>query len=143
MSGALLVPQFAALGALLAVALGRLVAQLFLFVLARIWARRPYPWLFIVKLLLALIPPVAVTIFAQPAAFVTELVSSLDWIPAGYQPIIGTGVLLVANLAIFTLILVVCLRIIRPLDAEDATLLTQTPPQLRRALLPFAAIPRP
>ena len=141
-SGALLVPQFAALGALLAVGLGRLVAQVFLLVLARVWVKRAYPWLFNVKLLLALIPPVAVTIFAQPTAFVTGLVSSLEWIPAEYRPIIGVGLLLVVNLLIFTLIALVCLRIIRPLDVEDAALLNQTPLWLRRALLPFAALSR-
>ena len=141
-AGALLVPQFAALGALLAVALGRLVAQIFLLVLARVWVRRAYPWLFNIKLLLALIPPVAVTVFAQPSAFVTSLIASIGWIPADYRAIVSVGALLVANLAIFALIFVVCLRIIRPLDAEDAALLNQTPPWLRRALLPFAALRR-
>ena len=141
-AGALLVPQLAALGALLAVALGRLVAQIFLLVLARVWVRRAYPWLFNVKLLLALIPPVAVTVFAQPSAVVTSLIASIDWIPADYRAIVGVGALLVVNLVVFTLIFVVCLRIIRPLDAEDAALLNQTPPWLRRALLPFAALRR-
>ena len=141
-AGALLVPQLAALGALLAVALGRLVAQIFLLVLARVWVRRAYPWLFNVKLLLALIPPVAVTVFAQPSAFITSLIASIDWIPADYRAIVGVGALLVVNLVVFTLIFVVCLRIIRPLDAEDAALLNQTPPWLRRALLPFAALRR-
>ena len=141
-AGALLVPEFAALGALLAVALGRLVAQIFLLVLARVWVRRAYPWLFNVKLLLALIPPVAVTVFAQPSAFVTSLIASIDWIPADYRAIVGVGALLVVNLVIFTLIFMVCLRIIRPLDAEDAALLNQTPPWLRRALLPFATLRR-
>lgn len=141
-SGALLVPQFAALGALLAVGLGRFVAQVFLLVLARVWVKRAYPWLFNVKLLLALVPPVAVTIFAQPAGLVTSLVASLPLIPADYRYIVGVGALLVVNLLIFTLISLVCLRIIRPLDAEDAALLNQTPPWLRRALLPFAALPR-
>lgn len=140
-SGALLVPQFAALGALLAVGLGRFVAQVFLLALARVWVKRAYPWLFIVKLLLALIPPVAVTIFAQPVGLVTSLVSSAPLIPTDYQYIVGVGALLVVNLVIFTLIALICLRIIRPLDAEDATLLNQTPPWLRRALLPFAALP--
>ena len=141
-AGALLVPEFAALGALLAVALGRLVAQIFLLVLARVWVRRAYPWLFNVKLLLALIPPVAVTVFAQPSAFITSLIASIDWIPVDYRAIVGVGALLVVNLVVFTLIFVVCLRIIRPLDAEDAALLNQTPPWLRRALLPFATLRR-
>ncbi|HET9981196.1 MAG TPA: polysaccharide biosynthesis C-terminal domain-containing protein, partial [Ktedonobacterales bacterium] len=141
-AGALLVPQFAALGALLAVGLGRLVAQVFLLVLARVWVKRAYPWLFIVKLLLALVPPVVVTIFAQPTGLVTSLVSSLPLIPTDYYYIVGVGALLVVNLVIFALIALVSLRIFRPLDAEDATLLNQTPPWLRRALLPFASLPR-
>ena len=142
-SGALLVPQFAALGALLAVGLGRLVAQVFLLILARAWVKRAYPWLFIVKLLAALVPPVLVTIFAQPVAFITSLVAVLTWIPTNLRPLIDIGALLGVNLAIFAVILVVCLRIIRPLDAEDAALLNQTPPWLRRALLPFAALTSP
>ncbi len=43
-AGALLVPQFAAFGALLAVGIGRLAAQIFLLILARIWVRRPIHW---------------------------------------------------------------------------------------------------
>lgn len=137
--GIWLVPQFGALGALLAVGIGRLVAQIFLLVLARVWVRRPYPMAFIVKLLLALVIPVVVTIFFQPISFVASLMASMDWIPTIAQPVIQQGLLLALNLIIFTVILLICLWIIRPLDAEDAMLLNQVPRWLRRALLPFAS----
>jgi hypothetical protein len=137
--GIWLVPQFGALGALLAVGIGRLVAQIFLLVLARVWVRRPYPMAFIVKLLLALAIPVIVTIFFQPITFVASLMAAMSWIPAIAQPVIKQGLLLALNLIIFTVILLICLWIIRPLDAEDAMLLDQVPRWLRRALLPFAS----
>src|SRR5262249_45689876 len=117
LAGVWLVPQFAALGALLAVGVGRLAAQIFLLVLARIWVRRSYPLGFIIKLLLGLVIPVMVTIFLQPTSLASSLVAALGWIPAVVRPIIEQGVLLTVNLAIFTAILLVCLRVIRPLDA--------------------------
>ncbi len=138
-SGALLVPRFAALGALLAVGIGRLVAQVFLLVLARHWVRRPYPVAFIAKLLLALVVPVVVTIFLQPVAVVSALVSSGGWLPKDYRPVVELGVLLIVNLAIFAILFLVGLRIIRPLDSDDVGLLEQVPQWLRTALLPFAA----
>jgi hypothetical protein len=66
------------------------------------------------------------------------LMAAMAWIPTIAQPVIQQGLLLALNLIIFTVILLICLRIIRPLDAEDATLLNQVPRWLRRALLPFA-----
>jgi O-antigen/teichoic acid export membrane protein len=138
LTGIWLVPEFGALGALLAVGIGRLIAQIFLLVLARIWVHRPYPVAFIVKLLLALAIPVIVTIFFQPTAFVASLMTAMDWIPTIVRPVIHQGVLLTVNLAIFTVILLICLRIARPLDTEDVMLLNQVPRWLRRALLPFA-----
>ncbi len=139
LAGIWLVPQFGALGALLAVGIGRLVAQIFLLILARVWVRRPYPIAFIAKLLLALALPVVVTVFFQPIAFVASLMAAMDWIPAIARTVIQQGLLLTFNLIIFTVILLICLIIIRPLDAEDATLLNQVPRWLRRALLPFAS----
>jgi hypothetical protein len=65
--------------------------------------------------------------------------AAMDWIPAIAQPVIQQGLLLALNLIIFTAILLICLWIIRPLDAEDAMLLNQVPRWLRRALLPFAS----
>lgn len=138
-SGALLVPRFAALGALLAVGIGRLVAQIFLLVLARIWVRRPYPVAFIAKLLLALVVPVVVTIFLQPVAVASALVSAGSWLPKDYRPVAELSVLLIINLAIFAILFLLGLRIIRPLDSDDVGLLKQVPRWLRTALLPFAA----
>ncbi|HEU5348529.1 MAG TPA: hypothetical protein VFU63_07930 [Ktedonobacterales bacterium] len=137
-TGVFLVPEFAALGALLAIGIGRLVAQIFLLVLARIWVRRPYPLAFVIKLLLALVVPIAVTIFWQPTSFVASFVATIDWIAADHRPIIGEGLLLTINLVIFAVIFLLCLLIIRPLDSEDITLLNQVPRWLRRTLLPFA-----
>lgn len=137
-TGAVLVPQFAALGALLAVGIGRLVAQIFLLVLARILVQRPYPLAFIVKLLLALAVPTVVTILWQPAALAATIVQAVNWFP-DIRQLIEQGLLLGMNLIIFTALFVVCLRIIRPLDAEDLILLKQVPPWLRRALQPFAS----
>ncbi len=137
--GALLVPQFAAFGALLAVGIGRLAAQIFLLILARIWVRRPYPLAFVVKLLLALAAPVVVTIFWQPVSLVSSLVAAMDWIPLDFRTIVADTLLLSVNLLIFAVIFLLCLRIIRPLDAEDITLLNQVPERLRRILLPFAS----
>jgi O-antigen/teichoic acid export membrane protein len=138
-AGALLVPQFAAFGALLAVGIGRLAAQIFLLILARIWVRRPYPLAFVVKLLLALAAPVVVTIFVQPVSQVSSLVAAIDWIPLDLRTIVADTLLLSVNLLIFAAIFLLCLRIIRPLDAEDITLLDQVPERLRRILLPFAS----
>lgn len=137
-SGALLVPRFAALGALLAVGIGRLVAQVFLLALARMWVRRPYPVAFTAKLLLALVVPVVVTIFLQPVAIASALVSSGGWLPSDYRPVAELSVLLIINLAIFAILFLLGLRIIRPLDSDDVGLLEQVPRWLRAALLPFA-----
>jgi O-antigen/teichoic acid export membrane protein len=137
-SGALLVPRFAALGALLAVGIGRLVAQIFLLVLARIWVRRPYPVAFIAKLLLALVVPVVVTIFLQPVTVASALVSAGGWLSTDYRSVAELSVLLVINLTIFAILFLLGLRIIHPLDSDDVRLLEQVPRWLRSALLPFA-----
>lgn len=115
------VPLGAALGALVAVGLGRLVAQIFLLVLARIWIQRAYPVAFIVKLLLTLVPPVGVTLLWRPTSFVA----------------------LVAAGAIFLAVFLFCGWLVRPLDAEDAALLAQVPAWLRAGLAPFIARARP
>lgn len=115
------VPLGAALGTLLAVGIGRLVAQIMLLVLARIWVRRAYPVAFIGKLLLTLVLPVLVTTLWRPTSFV----------------------LLVVAGALFLLIFLACGWVVRPLDADDAALLTQVPAWLRAALAPFVAKTRP
>jgi hypothetical protein len=94
--------------------------------------------LFVFKLLLSLAVPVAVTIFFQPVSLAHTL-ASFDWIAIDIRPIVEESLLLVLNLAIFAVIALVCLRIIRPLDADDIALLNQVPRWLRTALLPFAS----
>jgi O-antigen/teichoic acid export membrane protein len=142
-TGAVLIPHFFALGAalaaLIAVGIGRLAAQIFLFVLARIWVRRPYPVVFTVKLLLALAPAAVVTALWQPTALVAAVAPALRWLPAAVSSVVQQGLLLTLDGVIFMVIFLIGLRLIRPLDSEDATLLTQVPRWLRSALMPFVA----
>ena len=78
------------------------------------------------------------TIFWQPVSLVSSLVAAMGWIPLDFRTIVADTLLLSVNLLIFAVIFLLCLRIIRPLDAEDITLLNQVPERLRRMLLPFA-----
>lgn len=130
--GAVLVPRYFALGALLAVGIGRLAAQVLLLALARVWVRRPYPVTFAAKLLLALVPPALVTTLWQLSTAVTSA-------PASLRSTAVQGLALAVEGAIFLAIFLACLRVVRPLDAEDAALLSQVPPWLRTALTPFVA----
>jgi O-antigen/teichoic acid export membrane protein len=142
LTGALLVPRYFALGALVAVGVGRLAAQIFLLVLARHWVRRAYPVLFSAKLLLALVVPVLVTTLWQPTVLAERAFSHLRWLPGASSLILEQGLsLALAGLLFFALALI-CLLIIRPLEAEDASLLTRAPSWLRNALLPFVTRPR-
>jgi O-antigen/teichoic acid export membrane protein len=138
-TGAVLVPHYAALGALIAVGVGRLAAQIFLFVLARIWVRRPYPVAFTVKLLLTLALPMLVTAVWQPTGLVTAVAPLLRWLPATISSVAQQGLLLTLDVVIFVAIFLIGLRLIRPLDSEDAALLAQVPRWLRLALMPFVA----
>ncbi|HEV2460095.1 MAG TPA: hypothetical protein VGS80_17190, partial [Ktedonobacterales bacterium] len=52
--------------------------------------------------------------------------------------VVAQGLLLVVEVLIFFAIFLVCMRLVRPLDAEDVALLNQVPRWLRKALLPFA-----
>jgi O-antigen/teichoic acid export membrane protein len=133
LAGAFLVPRYFALGALLAVGIGRLVAQVLLFVLARIWVRRPYPVAFSAKFLLSLALPALVTAVWQPS----QLFTQLRWLPATLSGVIQQGLTLTVECVIFLVIFLICLRVIRPLDSEDAMLLSGVPNWLQRALLPF------
>ncbi|HEX6797829.1 MAG TPA: hypothetical protein VF116_08975 [Ktedonobacterales bacterium] len=137
LTGAVLVPRYFALGALLAVGIGRLVAEVFLLVLARHWMRRPYPVAFIARLLLALIPAAAVTLLWQPEAAIAGAVAQLAWIPDAVRTVVAQGTALTVEVLIFFAIFLACLAIVRPLDAEDAMLLAQVPRWLRRLLAPF------
>ena len=136
-TGAVLVPRYFALGALLAVGIGRLAAQVFLFVLARISVHRPYPVAFSAKLLLALVLPAAATVIWQPAPLVAGVISRLRWLPAASNLVVQQGLVLAIQTVVFLLIFLVCLRVIRPLDAEDAALLDRVPQWLRRILMPL------
>src|SRR5262249_10926870 len=112
LAGALLVTRYFALGALVAVGVGRLVAQGFLLALARSWVRRAYPIAFSIKLLGALVVPLAVTVLWDPAAAVAAAVAAPRWLPAGSTVPIQQAFSLAAAGAIFALIFLVCLRVI-------------------------------
>ncbi len=113
----LLIPRFGAAGALLAVGLAQLAAELFLLALARRALARPYPVSFMLRVLAALMPPLVVTIFWRPSTFL--------------------GLALAG--AAYALIFAVCLRVIRPLDSEDEGLLREVSAPLRAVLQPFVA----
>jgi len=138
-AGAVLVPRYFALGALLAVGIGRLAAQIFLFILARIWVRRAYPVAFTAKLLLTLAPPTLLTALWQPTALVSALGAELRWLPSSISTAAQQGLLLALDVMIFMVIFVIGLRLVRPLDSEDAELLSQVPRWLRWTLMPFVA----
>ena len=138
-TGAVLVPHYTALGALIAVGVGRLAAQIFLFVLARIWVRRPYPVAFTAKLLLTLALPALVTALWQPAQLVSALAAELRWLPTAISAVVQQGLLLTLDGVIFMVIFLIGLRLVRPLDSEDAVLLAQVPRWLRSVLMPLVA----
>lgn len=104
-----LIPLYHALGALLAVGLARLAAAIFLFVIARIAVRRAYPWAFTLKILAGMIPAVTFAV---------------AWRPDKFTLLVGAG-------AVYTLIFLACMWLIRPLDAEDAGLLAQVATPMR------------
>lgn len=112
-----LIPRYYALGALLAIGFARLAAAILLFIVARIFVRRAYPWAFTLKILAGMIPPVAFAVAWRPES------------PA----------LLVAAGAVYFAIFIGCMRLIRPLDAEDGALLTQVAAPLRAFLSIFLA----
>jgi O-antigen/teichoic acid export membrane protein len=138
LTGIFLIPRYFALGALLAVGIGRLVAQVMLFVLARAWVHRTYPVAFGAKLLVSLVPPVVVTSIWQPDRFIAQLVAHLGWLPTDVSGVVQQGLTLAVQCIVFLLIFVVCLRLIRPLDSEDAALLADVPTWLQKVLMPFA-----
>ncbi len=138
LTGAVLVPRFYALGALLAVGIGRLAAEVFLLVLARRGVARPYPFAFIGRLLPALVPAVVFTLLWQPEAAIAGFVARLTWVPQALRTVGAQGATLAVEAVVFFAIFLICLRLVRPLDHDDATLLAQVPRWLRRVLLPFA-----
>ncbi|HEY7779372.1 MAG TPA: hypothetical protein VIC85_04085 [Ktedonobacterales bacterium] len=110
-----LIPRYGVLGGLIAVGFSQIIANAFMLVLACRFVASRYPIGFVGKMLVALTPGVALT---------------LAWRPASPLPLVLAGL---AYGAIF----LVCLRLIRPLDAEDGVLLTQVPTWLRTILRPF------
>jgi O-antigen/teichoic acid export membrane protein len=116
-----LIPRYGVGGALASVALAQLAAAAFLLALAMRAVQGPYPVGFILKILAALVLPFAFSALWRPSSLVSLVFAGL-----GYA-------------AIF----LVCLRLIRPLDAEDGVLLTQVATPLRVILQPFVAPARP
>lgn len=114
---AFLIPRYGVAGALVSVALAQLAASAFLLALAWRAVRTPFPITFVLKMLAALVVPVAFSAVWRPASLPGLVVSGI-----GYAAI-----------------LVACLRLIRPLDAEDRTLVNQVAAPLRALLLPFVA----
>jgi len=113
----LLIPPFGVAGALAAVGLAQLFSELALLVLAWRALRRPYVFGFMARVLLAMTPALLFAALWRPDSLVGLFFSGL-----GYA-------------AIF----LVCLRVARPLDAEDRLLLDAVARPLRAALLPFVA----
>jgi O-antigen/teichoic acid export membrane protein len=116
----LLIPLFGVAGALLAVGLAQVGAELAQLLAARAVLARAYPIGFLLKVLLALAPGLAFATLWRPSSLLGLTLS-------------GVG---------YTAIFLLCLRIVRPLDAEDTALLQHVPPRLRALLLPFTASPR-
>lgn len=114
---ALLIPSYGAAGALLAVGLAQLSAELFMLMLARRALARPYPLPFMLRVLIALLPALVLTTLWRPASLAGLILSG-----AGYA-----------------LLFLGCLRLMRPLDLEDKALLQYVATPLRIMLLPFVA----
>jgi hypothetical protein len=81
--------------------------------------------------------PVLVTALWQPNQFVSQLVSHLQWLPAAFSEVVQQGLTLTVEGVIFLVIFLICLRVVRPLDSEDATLLAEVPTWLQKVLLPL------
>lgn len=113
----LLIPHYGAAGALLAVGLAQLSAELFMLALARRALARSYPLPFMFRVLIALLPALIVTTLWRPASLAGLVISG-----AGYA-----------------LLFLICLRRMRPLDLEDKALLQHVATPLRIMLLPFVA----
>ena len=141
-AGALLVPHYFALGALVAVGIGRLAAQFFLLALARAWVRRSYPVAFSGKLLGSLVLPLIVTMLWDPAGLIAKTLSHVRWLSGAAILPAQHALALTVKGAVFLALFLACLRVVRPLEAEDAALLAQVPSWLRSVLLPFATAPR-
>jgi O-antigen/teichoic acid export membrane protein len=110
-----LIPLYGVAGCLLAVGIAQMAAEMIQFAIARYRLRRPFPVAFMLRILLALAP---------------GLIFSYLWRPTGWVGLISAG-------AIFALLFIATLRLLRPFDAEDGELLKNTHPVLQRLLGPF------
>lgn len=117
----LLIPRYGIAGGLISVALSQLGAAIFLLALTSRAVGGAYPFGFILKILGALVLPLAFGFLWRPHSLPLLVVAGL-----GYGAI-----------------LLVSLRLIRPLDAEDRSLLNRVAAPLRAILLLFAAPERP
>jgi O-antigen/teichoic acid export membrane protein len=112
-----LIPNYGIDGALISVAVAQFGASAFLLVMAWRAIRGSYPFAFMGKLLLGLAVPTAASALWRPTS-----------LPQLALEGVGFGVLLLA-----------CLRLIRPLDAEDGVLVQRLARPLRIVLLPFVS----
>src|SRR5205814_1708127 len=110
-----LIPRYGVAGCLLAVGIAQMTAEMIQFVVARYRLQRPFPFGFMLRILLAL----------APGLIVTSL-----WRPTSWVGLISAG-------AIFALLFIAMLRLLRPFDAEDGVLLKNTSAILQRLLGPF------
>ncbi len=116
---ALLIPRFGVAGALVAVGLAQLAAEVAELALARLWVARPFPLSFVLRVALALAPALALALLWRPTSLAGLLLAGL----------------------IYSLIFLVALRLARPLDTEDAALLQHVPGPLPRILSTLFAAP--
>jgi O-antigen/teichoic acid export membrane protein len=112
-----LIPRFGTAGALVAVGVAQVIAEVFQLVLVRRLVARRYPFGFVWRLLLAMILPVGVTLLWQPVGLIGLML-------AGF---------------IYAALFIACLWLIKPLDAEDGDMLRQLSRPLRLLLQPFVA----
>jgi O-antigen/teichoic acid export membrane protein len=113
----LLIPGHGIAGALVAVALAQFCASAFLLFMAWRTIRGSYPFTFMGKLLAGLAVPTAASAVWRPTSLYA-------------LALVGVG---------FAVLLVICLRLVRPLDAEDRVLLQRVARPLRVILLPFVS----
>jgi O-antigen/teichoic acid export membrane protein len=102
---ALLIPRYGVAGALMAVGLAQLAAEIVELALARLWLAQPFPLSFVMRVMLALMPALGIALLWRPASLAGLLLAGLG----------------------YSLIFLVALRLARPLDSEDAALLQRVP----------------
>jgi O-antigen/teichoic acid export membrane protein len=113
----LLIPRYGIGGALVSVAVSQFCASAFLLVMAWRSIGGSYPFTFMGKLVAGLALPTAVSALWRPSSLFA-------------LALVGAG---------FGVLSIVCLRLIRPLDAEDGHLLQRVARPVRVVLLPFVS----